>query len=101
MSNFKKAIKIIALALCLCLLCSTLIACGGKTLSGTYTPDSLGFLYSSYTFTEDGKVTYGSREGTYTIEGDKIIFDFGGEVTKHDFSRSGNTISIDYIDFSK
>lgn len=108
MSNFKKSTKIIALALCLCLFGTVLIACnGGSTLSGTYSPDSLGFLYSSYTFSEDGTVTYGSMEGTYVIEGDTIIFDFpsdnlGLQSGKKSFKRDGqNTIIINEISFSK
>ncbi|MBQ8140596.1 MAG: hypothetical protein IJ038_02750 [Clostridia bacterium] len=82
----KKTIKVLALVMTALMLCMALASCA-KKLSGKYSADILG---TGTTLTFDGSdVKLGitvtllgevaSVDGTYTIEDDKITFDFVDE----------------------
>lgn len=78
----KKTLRIVAIAMVAVMLCLSLAACG-KKLSGTYSAEVLG-SGAEYEFS-GSKVTItvkllgtevGSAEGKYSIDDDKITFEF-------------------------
>lgn len=83
-----------------------LTACSNQ-LSGTYTSE--GLITQSLTFKPDNVLVISAfgidAEGTYKIDGDKIIFTykFFNESfdIKKDFKKKGNSIFIDGLEFVK
>ena len=81
----KKTVRILALALCVCLLLTFLTACG-KKLSGEYSAELMesGVTYSfkgsnvTITLNALGKIIH-VVEGKYEIEDDTITFTFPGD----------------------
>ena len=95
-----KKIAVLFLAL---MLVFTLVACSGG-LSGTYVAEDgtkVTFNGNKITMTVLGV----DVEGTYSISGNKITFTFSalGVETSDTatFSQSGNTVTIDGVDFVK
>ena len=81
----KKSVRVLALVMVALMLCLTLASCG-KKLSGTYSMEALGtgaeleFKGSKVTITLKVLGTYGDPvEGKYSIDGDKITFEFEDE----------------------
>lgn len=111
----KRTGHFLALFLCAAILCAFLAGCA-KTLSGTYTAETIG-TGASYTFSgENVKVDIlilgavaASLEGTYKIDGDKITFTFAdsdsAEAKQYsgtfDFAEEENGIRIGLIDYVK
>lgn len=81
----KKTVRIIAVVMVVLMLCLALASCA-KTLSGKYTANYLG---TGIAMTFDGSdveiaftaagINLASVDATYTIEDDKIAFDFADE----------------------
>lgn len=117
----KKSVKILAVALVAVMLCLSLVACG-KRLSGEYQRDATiagtgavttyKFSGSKVTVTIEAKVL-GSIvgdpveiEGKYSIEDDKITFDFEAEEDDvksgtFDFKETENGIKIGILEYKK
>ena len=103
-TNLKLRLLSVLLAVILC--ATTLTACGGAKLDGTY--HSQGLISQSFTFDGD-QVTMSAfgvnASGAYRIEGDQIIITyslFGQEYTwEQSFSQSGNVINIGGTEFKK
>ena len=55
----KKSVKVLSMALVLVMLALSLVACGGKTLSGKYVSDEIDFVIGSYS-------------ASYEFKGDKV-----------------------------
>ena len=100
----------ITLLLALCLLISTLAACGGTgNLSGSY--KSEGFISTVYTFSGTDKVTAStgggliSAPGTYRIEGGTIYIttEMLGQQTIQNFTleRRGDMILLNGVKYLK
>ena len=115
----KKSVRIIALALVAVMLCLALVSCGNK-LSGTYSSVELGngaefeFKGNKVTITVTALGAIAAEiEGKYSIDGDKITFEFeseesqeADEVEKYsgefDFEELENgDIKIDTITYEK
>ncbi len=89
----KKNVKVLAVVMAALMLCLALTSCG-KKLSGTYSMEALGtgaelnFKGSKVTITVKVFGQYGDPvEGKYSIDGDKITFEFESEdedVEKYD-----------------
>ena len=89
----KKSVRVLALVMVALMLCLTLASCG-KKLSGTYSMEALGtgaeleFKGSKVTITLKVLGQAGDPvEGKYSIDGDKITFEFDSEdkdVEKYD-----------------
>ena len=111
----KKTLRAISITLILASFVLLLSACGTK-LSGTYTAS--GLISQSYTFDNDGNVTYAAAgvnlvTGTYKIAKGKITFSFdtddilslGGNslALNHamTFQKKGNTIFLDGVKYMK
>ena len=104
------SVRLLALCLALIMLCASMTACG-KTLSGEYECNILGFVIT-YTFsgkeftrTMSGLTEYDpglTVSGTYRIEGGYIYLtpQSGGE-EKLTYSRSGSTVYIADMEFIK
>ena len=106
----KNSVRLLALCLTMLMLCATLASCG-KTLSGIYECDTLGWVIT-YTFSgeEYTRTMKGLTEldaglttkGTYRIADGYIYFTAeGGMEEKLTFSSSGKTIYIADMEFSK
>ena len=117
----KKSVKLLSMALVAVMLCLSLFACGGKTLSGKYVSDEIDFVVGSYsatyefkgnnvTITKDVDMKIGSDpdplviEGTYEIveeeDGDlKIKLELNGEDEDDDIKAGTYALEIgeDYI----
>ena len=117
----KRSVKIIALVMAALMLCLSLVACG-KKLSGEYELDvtaagtgvvtTYAFSGSKVTVTVEtkllGSVTKTAElEGKYSIDGDKITFEFeDGEDAKtyngeFDFKETENGIKIGLVEYKK
>ncbi len=108
----KKSVKIIALALVAVMLCMALVSCG-KKLSGTYSAEFAG-TGVTYEF-KGSKVTVSVKalgaevtdvEGKYSIDGDKITFEFDdekGDVESgtFDFEKTEDGIKIGLVEYKK
>ena len=99
----KYIVKIVALALLIVMLACCLMSC--NTLSGTYVCQE-GEMYTTYkfsAFSDKLVVSYISIpfEGTYEINGDKMLITIFGESQEHSFSKDGSTIYIDGVAYEK
>jgi len=90
MKNLK---KVLALVLCVCMLLTLLVGCGGKKLSGKYSAEVLesGVSYSfsgskvTITLKALGNIIH-TVEGKYEINEDQITFSFpSGEENAEDY----------------
>jgi len=110
MTTTKKLIrvkKILLGALALCLLLSTLAACSGGGLSGTYR--SQGLISQTFTFSGGNRITMSAfginASGTYKINGNRMIVTysiFGMDTSwSCQFERRGRSIFIDGTEFIK
>ena len=103
--------RILAIGLLVTMCMAMLAACGGSKPSGVYSSDWIG----SFEFKGGNKVSYTDPafgfgedtvyEGTYTIDGDKIVFDFGTDEAlpqgENTFEMGDGWIKIDGITFTK
>ena len=119
----KKSVKVLALVMTVVMLCITLASCG-KKLSGTYENDATvlssgvvttyEFSGSKVTLTVETKLagtTVGDPvviEGKYSIDDDKITFEFEGDdeeadkySTTSDFEEGEDYIKIGILEFKK
>lgn len=116
----KRSVKILALVMAAMMLCLSLVACG-KKLSGEYELDAtiLGTgAVTTYAFsgskvtitleTKAGGIVTNTVEldGKYSIDGDKITFEFEGEDAKtysgeFDFAETEKGIKIGIIEYKK
>lgn len=99
--------KIAVLAAALCLMLSTLAACSGSGLNGTY--QSTGTVAQTFTFSGSDDITMSAfginASGTYKIDGDKMtvrysLFGINSDWTCT-FKQNGNSIDIDGTEFVK
>ena len=119
----KKVLKVLSLVMVAAMLCITLASCG-KTISGKYENDATAFntgVVTTYEFsgkkvtltveTKAAGATVGDPlvvEGKYSIEDDKITFEFEGDEddTKEysqtfDFEEGDDYIKIGVVKFEK
>lgn len=102
----KRGIRLLSALLIVILCVTTLVACGGSKLHGTYR--SQGLFSQSFTFDGD-HVTMSAfgihASGTYQISGDQIIITYtllGQEyIWEQSFSQSGSVINIGGTEFKK
>ena len=103
------SVRLLALCLALMLVCASMVSCG-KTLSGEYECNILGFVIT-YTFSGDEftRTMSGLTEddeglttsGTYRIENGYIYLTTAGGEEELTFSRSGSTLIIADMEFIK
>lgn len=99
--------SVILITLAVCFLLTSLTACSGSKLSGTY--KSGGLLSQSFTFSGSNNVSMSafglSINGTYKISGGTMTITYSllGVSTSWDctYKKSGNTITINGTAFTK
>lgn len=99
----KYIIRIIAISVMVVVLACCLTSC--NSLNGTYVCQE-GDMYTTYKFTAFSDklvVSYISIpfEGTYEINGDKILITIFGESQEYSYSKDGSTIYIDGVAYVK
>ena len=97
------ALRILAAALMLTLLCGALASCANK-LSGTYTSsEDPNTVYTFSLFGDKMVYSFGGIEieSTYEIDVDKIYMAILGSRTEKTYSKEGSSIFIDGVEFTK